>query len=56
MHGIRKSLVFRTIQRFVNRKFKKTDQIIDIHSGVDYWAGDTLGEETSISSGIDPVM
>ena len=31
MPGIRKSLDFRKIQSFVNRKFKKNDHIIDIH-------------------------
>ena len=26
------------------------------HRSVDYWADDTLGDETSISSGIDQVV
>ena len=40
-------------------KIYKNDHMIDIHVrllGQLYWVGDTLEDETSTSSGIDPVV
>ena len=47
MLGLNKSLLFRKIQSFVNMKFIKRTTLL-IFRSVDYWAGDTLGNETSI--------
>ena len=58
MPGIRNSLVLRKIQKFCKQEIYINDQIIDIYvnTDVDYWAGDTLGDETSTSISIDPVV
>ena len=54
----KKILSFSKKSECCKQEIYKNNHIIDIHvnTEVDYWAGDTLGDETSTSSGIDPVM
>ena len=51
-----KSLFFLIIQTLANSKFTKMSLQIIFMSTPKYWASDTLGDETSNSIGIDPVV